>query len=60
MAETKLKGIPASQGIAAGPTFLLLQQDQKVDRFHVEDSEAEVGRLTEAIVKARIEIEQLG
>jgi phosphoenolpyruvate-protein phosphotransferase len=59
MAEQILKGIPASQGIALGPIFILQSQDLEVVRRRIEDPDQELQRLEKALEEAKEEIEGL-
>ena len=49
----KLKGIPASTGMAAGPAFIYVQQELKIERRGVADPAAEWSRLEAALAAAR-------
>lgn len=49
----KLKGIPASNGIAIGPSFFYQQQTVKINRRMIDNPEAEFARLEKSLAKAR-------
>ena len=49
----KLKGIPASTGMAAGTAFIYVQQELKIERRGVADPAAEWSRLEAALAAAR-------
>ncbi|RMF26900.1 MAG: phosphoenolpyruvate--protein phosphotransferase, partial [Chloroflexi bacterium] len=55
----QLRGIPASPGIAIGPAYLYEPTLPEIERRSVEDPEAEITRLREAIQAARREIQTL-
>jgi phosphoenolpyruvate-protein phosphotransferase/dihydroxyacetone kinase phosphotransfer subunit len=58
-ADGILSGIAASPGIAIGPAVLYRPSLPPVDRYRVEDSEAEWARLEKAVNKAVKEIEEV-
>ena len=51
-----LTGIPASRGICIGPVFPFVRQELNVEQSCVENPEAEIVRLDEAIAKAKEQI----
>lgn len=59
MAEIKLTGIAASDGIAIAPVYLLTEPDLSFERVEVADAEAEASRLDEAIAKSTEEIAKI-
>lgn len=52
----RLTGIPASRGICIGPVFPFVRQELRVESYCVDDAQAEVKRLDEAITKAKDQI----
>jgi phosphotransferase system enzyme I (PtsI) len=52
----KFQGIPASPGIAIGPAFCFQEADLGIDRYAVQDVEAEIQRFEQAIVDAASQI----
>jgi phosphoenolpyruvate-protein phosphotransferase/dihydroxyacetone kinase phosphotransfer subunit len=58
-AEGRLRGIPASEGIAVAPAFLYHPLDLQVEHRTVTDIDAEVARLHEALRQARKELTDL-
>ena len=52
----RLTGIPASRGICIGPVFPFTRQELHVESSCIEDPEAEIVRLEEAIVEAKEQI----
>lgn len=56
---TRLKGTPASPGLAIGPVYLLQKEEVRADRRSVFDSAAEVQRMDAALLRAEDEIRTL-
>jgi len=56
---TKIKGIPASNGIAIAKVFLLEQQEINIEKKEISDPEKEIKRLEEAIQVAKNELEAI-
>ena len=57
--EGRLRGIPASEGIAVAPAFLYQPPALEVEQCAVSDVEAEVTRMHEALDQARDELTEL-
>ncbi len=55
----KLRGIPASTGMAAGPAFLYAQQEVRIERRTIADPAAEWGRLEVALEAARQQLAEI-
>ncbi len=54
-----LKGIAASDGIAAAKAYMLVEPDLSFDQVNVEDTAAEVARLDDALAKATADLEMI-
>ncbi|MGA9193126.1 MAG: phosphoenolpyruvate--protein phosphotransferase [Anaerolineales bacterium] len=54
-----LRGIPASPGIALGPSFVIRQPSLRVDRDTVKDPKAELDRLESALELGRQQLNEL-
>ena len=57
--EGRLRGIPASEGIAVAPAFLYQPPALEVEQRTVSDVEAEITRMHEALDQARDELTEL-
>ena len=57
--EGRLRGIPASEGIAVGPVFMYHPPELHVERRSISDVDAEVTRLQEALRQATAELADL-
>ncbi|MGQ9490010.1 MAG: phosphoenolpyruvate--protein phosphotransferase [Anaerolineae bacterium] len=55
----RLKGIPASAGMASGPAYVYMQQEVKVERRKTEDPTAEWDRLLSALEMARAQLAEI-
>ena len=55
-----ISGVGASAGISIGPAFLYRGGAPKVERFQIEDVDAEWERLKAAIQDSRTQLEELG
>lgn len=55
----RLKGIPASAGMASGPAHVYMQQEVKVERRKTEDPTAEWDRLLSALEIARAQLAEI-
>jgi phosphoenolpyruvate-protein phosphotransferase len=56
---TKIKGIPASPGIAIGPVFLYGSRRLAASKRHVDDAKSEITRLDAALDQAKTELQEL-
>lgn len=54
-----LKGIAASSGIAIGKAYVIREEENAINRYEVKDTEKEIKRFLEAILKAKEEIEAI-
>ncbi|MBM6613478.1 phosphoenolpyruvate--protein phosphotransferase [Desemzia sp. RIT804] len=54
-----LKGIAASDGIAIAKTYMLIEPDLTFTKTTVEDSAKEIQRVSDAVAKAKGELEQI-
>jgi phosphotransferase system enzyme I (PtsI) len=54
-----LKGIAASSGIAIGKAYVIREEENAINRYEVKDTEKEIKRFLEAILKAKEEIESI-
>lgn len=52
----KLSGKAVYKGIVLGPVAVLKKDDQQVTRCKIEDADAEIARLKEAIQKAKLQL----
>lgn len=57
--EQVLRGIAAAPGVATGPAYLMLAGMAKVPKHAVEDIEAELARLDQALASTRRQISEL-
>ncbi len=55
----RLQGVPASDGLAIGPIFIVRRQVLEVASRSIDDPEAELLRLEEAVQTARRELEKI-
>ncbi len=55
----KLKGVPASAGMASGPAYVYVQQELRAERRTIEDPAAEWARLESALEKARAQLAEI-
>ncbi len=53
----RLAGIPASRGVCIGPVFQFLRQELVIDECQVEDTQAEITRLNDALERAKKQID---
>lgn len=54
-----LKGIAASSGISIGKAYVIREEENAINRYEVKDTEKEIKRFLEAILKAKEEIESI-
>jgi phosphoenolpyruvate-protein phosphotransferase (PTS system enzyme I) len=57
--EKRIKGVPASGGIAIGPTFYYAKQRRQAERRSIQDPGGEVKRLERAVEQAKAELEAI-
>ncbi len=55
----KLKGVAASRGICIGPAFQFLRTELNTEKIEINDPEAEIIRLDDAIKTAKDQIEKI-
>lgn len=55
----KLKGVPASAGMASGPAYVYVQQELRAERRTIEDPAAEWARLESALETARAQLAEI-
>ncbi|MCX7707098.1 MAG: phosphoenolpyruvate--protein phosphotransferase [Anaerolineae bacterium] len=55
----KLKGVPASAGMAQGPAYVYVQQELRAERRTIEDPAAEWARLESALERARTQLAEI-